>query len=65
MGQTISSATDMMSYAGDLRRAAKQAIAPDVSEKIQRTAAALEKTALTKVAGQAAPGIGALLDLLA
>jgi|GEM_PF-1172476 len=64
MGQTISSTTDMMSYAGDLRRAAKQATAPEVSEKIQRSAAALEKTALTKV-GQTSPGIGALLDLLA
>jgi len=63
MGQTISSTTDMMSYAGDLRRAAKQATAPEVSEKIQRSTAALEKTALTKV-GQAGPGIGALLDLL-
>jgi hypothetical protein len=63
MGQSISSTTDMMSYAGDLRRAAKQAVAPELSEKIQRSAAALEKTALTKI-GQAGPGIGALLDLL-
>jgi hypothetical protein len=63
MGQTIHSATDMMSYAGDLRRAAKQATAPEQAEKIQRSAAALEKTALNKI-GQAGPGIGALLDLL-
>lgn len=63
MGQSISSTTDMMSYAGDLRRAAKQAAAPELSEKIQRSAAMLEKTALAKI-GQAGPGIGALLDLL-
>jgi hypothetical protein len=64
MGQAISSATDMVSYAGDLRRAAKQATAPDISEKIQRSAAVLEKTALTKI-GKAGPGIGALLDTFA
>lgn len=64
MGQTISSTTDMLSYAGDLRRAAKQASAPEVSEKIQRSAAELEKTALIRV-GQAGPGIGALLDTFA
>ena len=63
MGQTIRSTTDMMSYAGDLRRAAKQVVAPELSEKIQRSAAVLEKTALTKLE-QAGPGIGALLDLL-
>jgi len=61
MGQTISSATDMLSYSGDLRRAAKQASAPEIQEKIQRSANTLEKTALTKV-GLAGPGIGALLD---
>jgi hypothetical protein len=64
MGQTISSPTDMISYAGDLRRAAKQVSAPDVQQKIQQTADTLEKTALTKV-GQAGPGIGALLDTFA
>jgi len=63
MGQTITSATDMVSYAGDLRRAAKQAATPDVARKIQSTAQQLEKTALTRV-GLTAPGIGKLLDKL-
>jgi hypothetical protein len=61
MGQTITSVVDMVSYAGDLRRAAKQAPTPDVAEKIQRSALDLEKTGLAKV-GQAGPGIGKLLD---
>jgi hypothetical protein len=65
MGQTISSPADMLAYAGDLRRAAKQAATPEISEKVQRTAAELEKTALTKVAGSAGAGIGALLDTFA
>ncbi|HET7086345.1 MAG TPA: hypothetical protein VFI23_16345 [Rhizomicrobium sp.] len=63
MGQTISSVVDMVSYAGDLRRAAKQAPTPETAEKIQRSADQLEKTALTRV-GQAGPGIGLLLDKL-
>ena len=63
MGQTISSVTDMMSYAGDLRRAAKQAPTPDVAQKIQSSAQQLEKTALTRV-GMTGPGIGQLLDKL-
>ncbi|MEY4966020.1 MAG: hypothetical protein RL274_1603 [Pseudomonadota bacterium] len=61
MGQSITSIVDMVSLAGDLRRAAKQAGAPELAEKIQRSAAELEKTALARV-GQAGPGIGALLD---
>jgi hypothetical protein len=61
MGQTITSVTDMVSYAGDLRRAAKQATTPEEAEKIQRSANTLEKTALATV-GQAGPGIGTLLD---
>ena len=61
MGQTITSVIDMVSYAGDLRRAAKQAPTPDVAQKIQRSASDLEKTALNRV-GQ--PGIGKLLDTL-
>jgi hypothetical protein len=61
MGQSISSVTDMVSYAGALRRAVKQAPTPETAQKIQRTAADLEKTALTRV-GQAGPDIGALLD---
>jgi hypothetical protein len=64
MGQTISSTADMLSYAGDLRRAAKQASAPDAAEKIKRSASDLEKAALAKI-GQAGPGIGKLLDTLA
>jgi len=64
MGQTITSLTDMVSYAGDLRRAAKQASTPEAAEKIQRSATVLEKTALSKIS-QLAPGIGALLDILA
>jgi hypothetical protein len=60
MGQSISSVTDMVSYAGALRRAVKQAPTPETAQKIQHTAAQLEKTALTRV-GQAGPGIGALL----
>lgn len=63
MGQTITSVTDMVSYAGDLRRAAKLAPTPEVSNKIQQSAAELEKKALAQV-GQAGPGIGRLLDML-
>ena len=64
MGHTITSVTDMVSYAGDLRRAAKQAPTPEVSAKIQQSAAELEQKALTQVVGQAGPGIGKLLDTL-
>jgi hypothetical protein len=63
MGQTITSVVDMVSYAGDLRRAAKQAPSQDTAEKIQRSASDLEKTALKKI-GQAGFGIGRLLDTL-
>ena len=61
MGQAISSATEMVSYAGDLRRAANQMTAPELAAKIKSAAAEIEKTGLAKV-GQAGPGIGALLD---
>ena len=61
MGQSISSVTDMVSYAGALRRAVKQAPTPETAQKIQRSATELEKTALTQV-GMAGPRIGALLD---
>jgi hypothetical protein len=64
MGQSISSVTDMVSYAGALRRAVKQAPTPETAAKIQRTAAEMEKTALTRV-GQGGPGIGKLLDTFA
>jgi len=63
MGQTITSVTDMVSYAGDLRRAAKQTPNPDVAQKIQTSAAQLEKTALQRV-GMTAKGVGTLLDTL-
>lgn len=63
MGQTIISPGDMLSYAGDLRRAAKQVSVPENAEKIKRSASDLERTALAKV-GQASPGIGRLLDIL-
>ncbi len=53
----------MVSYAGDLRRAAKQAPTPDVAQKIRSMAQQLEKTALTRV-GLTAPGVGVLLDKL-
>jgi hypothetical protein len=64
MGQTIHSVTDKVSYAGELRRAARQADTAETAKKIQSTAAALEKTALRQV-GKAGPGIGALLDTFA
>ena len=56
MGQGISSVVDMVSYAGALRRAVKQAPTPETAQKIQRSAAELEKTALTRVGmGQGRP----------
>ena len=64
MGQTITSVTDMVSYAGDLRRAAKQTPEPEVAEKIQRSASELEKTAFNRL-GLTGPGIGKLLDTIA
>ena len=64
MGQAIHSPADMVSYAGDLRRAARQAAAPELAEKIQRTADQMEKTAINKVS-EAGPGIGRLLDTFA
>jgi hypothetical protein len=64
MGQTITSPVDMVSYAGDLRRAAKQVASPEDAQKIQQSAAALEKAGLAKV-GLTGPGIGTLLDTFA
>jgi hypothetical protein len=63
MGQTITSVVDMVSYAGDLRRAARQAPTPETAQKIQSSATQLEKTALNR-AGLNAQGIGKLLDTL-
>ena len=62
MGQSISSVTDMVSYAGELRRAAKREPEPALAQKISRSAAELEKTAITRVAPGAAAHLGALLD---
>jgi hypothetical protein len=53
----------MVSFAGDLRREAKQAAAPEHAAKLQRAAANLESTALQKV-GLNNPLIGKLLDIL-
>ena len=63
MGRSINSVVEMVSYAGDLRRAAKQAPTPETAQKIQSSAAQLEKTALNRV-GLNAQGIGTLLDTL-
>ena len=63
MGQTITSVVDMDSYAGDLRRAAKEAPTPETAQKIQSSATELAKTALNRV-GLNAQGIGRLLDTL-
>ena len=64
MGQSIHSATDMVSYAGDLRRSARQAETPEVAGKIQQAADHLEKTAFNRLS-LTAPNIGKLLDTLA
>ena len=61
MGQTISSVVDMVSYAGDLRRAAKQTPSPETADKIQRSAQELEKSALVRL-GPMGVGVGLLLD---
>lgn len=61
MGQTISSITDMVSYAGDLRRSARQQADQETAQKIQRSAEQLENTALKHIS-QAAPNLGKLLD---
>jgi hypothetical protein len=61
MGQTIRSVMEMVSYAGDLRRAAGKAPDPEIAAKIQRSAEHLEKSAIAKVS-DAGPAIGKLLD---
>ena len=62
MGQSISSISDMVSYAGELRRAAKRTPEPALANKISRSAAELEKAAIARVTGAAAPRLGSLLD---
>lgn len=64
MGQTISSITDMVSYSGELRRAAKAQTDAQTAQKIQRSAQQLESTALKHIS-QAAPNLGKLLDTFA
>ena len=64
MGQTIRSVVEMVSYAGDLRRAAGKTPDPETAAKIQRSAEQLEKAAIARVS-DAGPGIGTLLDTLA
>lgn len=64
MGQSIHSVTDMVSYAGDLRRSARQAEAPEVADKIRSAADHLEKTAFSRLS-LTDPAIGKLLDTLA
>jgi hypothetical protein len=65
MGQTINSVPQMIAYAGDLRRQAKQTAEPDQAAKLATSAAELERNALTQVVGPTAPHIGALLDTFA
>jgi hypothetical protein len=64
MGQTIHCITDMVSYAGDLRRAAKTAPQTELAEKMQRSAKALESAALDRVSN-VGPHLGRLLDTMA
>ncbi len=64
MGQTISSAADMISYAGELRRAARREPQPEVAQKLVQSAARLEKNGIAEVAKSTAPHLGRLLDSL-
>ena len=64
MGQTISSPTDMISYAGELRRAAKREAMPERAQQIEQSASRLEKSAINQVAKDAGPRLGKLLDTL-
>lgn len=62
MGQTITSPADMISYAGELRRVARRAPAPELPQKMQQSASQLEKAAINQVSKAAGPRLGALLD---
>ena len=64
MGQAITSVPQMVHYAGDLRRGAKDAATPDLSNKLQTAAKQLETQAFAQV-GATSPNIGKLLDLIA
>jgi hypothetical protein len=61
MGSSISSVTQMVSMAGDLRRNAQQIPEPELAAKIHQAAAELETKAFARV-GQTSPMIGKLLD---
>jgi hypothetical protein len=64
MGQAITSVNQMVSMAGDLRRSAKVAPEPELSNKLATAAKTLESQAFAK-AGITNPNIGKLLDLIA
>lgn len=64
MGQAITSPTDMISYAGELRRAARREPEPEVAQKLTESAARLEKSGIAEVAKSTAPHLGKLLDTL-
>jgi len=61
MGSSISSVTQMVSMAGDLRRNARQVPEPELAAKIHQAATDLETKAFARV-GQTSPLIGKLLD---
>jgi hypothetical protein len=61
MGSSISSVTQMVSLAGDLRRNARQVSEPELAAKIHQAATELETKAFARV-GQTSPLIGKLLD---
>jgi hypothetical protein len=64
MGSSVGSVPQMISFAGDLRREAGKAAAPEMAAKFQTAAKTLETQALACV-GQTSPLIGKLLDTFA
>ena len=64
MGSSIGPVDQMIYFAGDLRRQAKQAAEPELASKLQSAAKQLETTALAQ-AGITNPMIGKLLDTFA
>lgn len=63
MAQLIQSPAEMVSYAGDLRRSARQIPQPEQAAKIRQIADNLEKSAFARLS-LPGPGIGRLLDTL-
>jgi hypothetical protein len=61
MGSSISSVSQMVSMAGDLRRNARKIPEPELAAKIHQAATELETRAFARV-GQTSPLIGKLLD---